>query len=97
LQTECSINLHVSTGARKNQVVEITSDGVVKIKISAQPIEGKANIGLVKYLSDVLSIPVSRIHIERGEKTHYKRVKISGISLEDATKRLILAIDGKIT
>jgi uncharacterized protein len=94
LQTECRINLLVSTGARKNKVVEITSDGVAKIKISAPPVEGKANIGLVKYLSDVLSIPVSRINIERGEKSHNKRVRITGISFEDALIILKLAADG---
>lgn len=97
MQDECSINVHISPGARKNQVVGITIDGVVKIKISAPPVEGKANKGMVKYLSEVLSIPVSRIIIERGEKSHTKQVRILGISFADASERLQLAARGKIT
>lgn len=95
MSAECSFNVHISPGARKNQVVEITSDGVTKIKVSAPPVEGKANLALIKYLSNVLNIPVSKIQIERGEKSRNKLVKIAGISLEDATKKLKLAIGEK--
>jgi uncharacterized protein len=96
LQNECSINVHISPGARKNQVIGITFDGEVKIKISALPVEGKANIALVKYLSGVLSIPISRINIERGEKSHNKKVRISGLTLEEASERFNLAAREKI-
>jgi uncharacterized protein (TIGR00251 family) len=91
LLPECSLLVHISPGARKNQVVGITSDGVTKIKISAPPVEGKANLGLKKYLSLVLAIPVSKIEIERGEKSRNKLVKITGIAYEDAIKRLKFA------
>jgi uncharacterized protein len=88
---ECNLLVHISPGARKNKVVGITSDGVTKIKISAPPVEGKANLALIKYLSVVLEIPVSKIEIERGEKSRDKMVKITGISSEDAINRLKFA------
>lgn len=97
MPTECSINVHISPGARKNQVVEITSEGVTKIKISAPPVDGKANLALIKYLSNVLNIPVSKIQIGRGEKSRNKLVRIVGISLEDTTKKLKSAIREKIS
>lgn len=96
LETNCIITVHISPGARKNQIIGIMTDGVVKIKISAPPVEGKANIGLVKYLSTVLSVPVSKINIVRGEKSHNKQVRISGISLDDVYIRLKLATEGKL-
>ena len=86
--SDCCIRVHVSPGARKNQVVGMTTDGVIKIKISSPPVEGKANIGLVKYLSDVLNVPVSKIKIEHGEKSRDKLLRLSGISLEEASERL---------
>ena len=89
MSAECSINVHISPGARKNQVVEITSEGVTKIKISAPPVEGKANLALMKYLSNVLNqFRFQRFKLN-GEKNHdNKLVKIAGISLEDATIRV---------
>jgi uncharacterized protein (TIGR00251 family) len=89
--------VHISPGARKNQVVGISSDGVTKIKISAPPVEGKANLGLIKYLSIILTVPVSKIQIERGEKSRNKLIRIAGISYEDAIKRLKLAAGEKIS
>lgn len=97
MQTECNLMVHISPGTRKNQVVGITSDGVTKIKILAPPVEGKANLGLRKYLSIVLTIPVSKIEIERGEKSRNKMVKITGITYDDAINRLKIAAGEIIT
>lgn len=85
--------IHVIPGAKINQVVNVSDQGVIRIKITAPPVEGKANIGLAKYLSKILNIPVSRIVIEHGEKSRDKRVRINGLSQESAVGLIRKSVD----
>ncbi len=52
-------------GAKRNEVVRF-EEGVWHIKIAAPPTEGKANKGLIEFLSEVLDISKSRISIDKG-------------------------------
>lgn len=51
-------------------------DGYIKLKIKEKPIEGKANKAIIKYLSDVLDIPKTRITILNGEKGSLKLIQV---------------------
>ena len=72
------IKLKISPNASKNEIIK-TEEGV-KVKITAQPVDGKANKALIEFLSKHFKIPKSSIEILRGEtskektlliKTHY--------------------------
>ena len=62
----------------KSKVDQITvnADGSLRIKIKAQPVDGKANEYLVKYLSDLFDLPKSNIEIMSGFTNSHKRVNI---------------------
>ena len=49
----------------------------LKINIAAQPEDGKANDELVKFLSQILKIPKSKIEILRGATARHKLLKFS--------------------
>lgn len=61
-----------------SKVDEITreADGSLKLKIKAQPVEGKANKYLVEYLSGLLKIPKSKIEVLKGTTTTFKTLQI---------------------
>lgn len=68
------VKLKISPNASKNEIIK-TPDGV-KIKITSQPIDGKANRCLVEFLSKQFKIPKSSIEIIRGETSKEKTLLI---------------------
>ena len=84
---EVRISLRIQPGAPKNAVAGLVN-GVWKIRVTAPPVEGKANRELIEYLSDVLDVPKSNITIVKGETGRDKVVSIIGRTREEVEKRL---------
>jgi uncharacterized protein len=72
-----ALALRVTPRASKNEIVEILSDGTVKIHLTAPPVEGKANEALLRFLAEVLDVPLSRLDIVAGEGGRDKLVSIT--------------------
>lgn len=68
------IKLKISPNASKNEIIR-TEDGM-KVKITAQPIDGKANKCLVEFLSKTFKVPKSSIEIVKGETSKEKTLLI---------------------
>ena len=68
------LNLKISPNASKNALIK--DETGVKIKLTAQPIEGKANKALVEFLSKQLKIPKTSIEILKGETSKDKTLLI---------------------
>ena len=75
--------LRISPNASKNEVIK-TSE-CVKIKITAPPVDGKANKCLIEYLSKLFRVPKTSIVILRGETSKDKTLLIK-ISDDDKIK-----------
>lgn len=71
-----ALAIRVTPRARRNEIVEVLSDGTVKIRLTAQPDEVQSNQALINFLSDVLNVPVSRIEIVAGTSGRDKLVSI---------------------
>ncbi len=56
--------------------ITVDPDGLFRIKIKAQPVDGEANEYLVKYLASVFDLPKSNIQIIAGFTNSHKRVNI---------------------
>ncbi len=69
-----TVNLRISPNSSKNEIVK-TEEGIVKVKITAQPIDGKANKALVEFLSKTFKIPKTSIVIVRGETSKDKTIR----------------------
>ncbi len=63
-------------------------ENFLKVKIRAIPEKGNANEELISYLSSILGIAKSRISLLKGHTSKIKQVKIEGISMEDAKKKI---------
>lgn len=57
---------------------------VLQARVSAAPVDGKANDALVRLLARALGVPVSRIVIVAGGQARLKQVEIDGLSDDDA-------------
>ena len=47
-------------------------DGIIRLRVSASPVDGKANASCITLLAKELRIPASAIQIIRGERTRVK-------------------------
>ena len=61
----------------KSEVIGLTTDGAVKVKLAAVPDKGKANEELRALLSEYFKVSKSNIEIILGETSQRKRVKVS--------------------
>lgn len=78
------LTLRISPNASKNEIIK-SEDGI-KVKITAQPIDGKANKALIEYLSKKFKIPKSLFEIIKGETSKDKTVLIKTRNEDDIDK-----------
>lgn len=51
---------------------------MLKAQVSAPPVDGAANVALVKLVAKALGVPKSAVSIHSGETARVKRLRISG-------------------
>lgn len=72
------IKLKISPNASKNEIIK--NDTEIKVKITAQPIENKANKALIEFLSKKFKVAKSNIEIVKGETSKEKTLLFKNIS-----------------
>ena len=75
------IALKVTPGARKNEILGWEDDypqvgRVLKVKIAAPPVEGKANKEIIAFLSRTLKVTKSAVEVVHGTSGRIKLVEI---------------------
>lgn len=63
--------------------------GAVVIRVSAPPVDGKANEAVCKLIADRLNVPKSAVAIVRGESSRDKLVRIEGLSADEVRTSLL--------
>jgi uncharacterized protein len=79
--------VRVIPGASKNEMAGI-QDGALKIKLTAPPVEGKANKACIDFLARLLGVRRSALAIASGEKSRKKIVTIDGMNLRELEDRM---------
>lgn len=74
------LNLRISPNASKNELIK--TDEILKVKITAQPIDGKANKALIEYLSKLFKAPKSSFEIIKGQTSKDKTILIKVYDLK---------------
>jgi len=82
------LQIKVTPRSAKRLITEITGDGLVRIRLTSPPVEGKANQELIRFLADELGIGVSEVEIRTGESSRKKLVKIHGLDLPEVLEKL---------
>ena len=70
------LSCHLQPKAAKDEIVGLHGDSV-KIRITAPPIEGRANAHLIKFLAKQFAVTKRDITILSGELGRQKRIRIS--------------------
>ena len=63
-------------------------DGVLLVRVTAPPVEGKANAALEKLLAGALGVPKSAVQVVAGERSRDKTVAVEGLSEAEVAHRL---------
>ena len=69
------LELYIQPNAKKDELIGEYGDKL-KIRITAPPVDNKANKHLLKFLAIIFAVPPSRIELIKGENQRAKRVKI---------------------
>ena len=64
------IRLKIVPNSSKKDI--ILEEDFIKVKITAQPIENKANKALIEYMSKIFKIPKTSIEIVKGDTSKEK-------------------------
>ncbi len=73
--------------ASRSEIVGIEGDAL-KIRLSAPPVEGKANEALVKFLAERLDVPRANVEIVIGHAARRKVVRIRGVTAAQIERML---------
>lgn len=90
----------VTPKAGKNCILPYnTGDESVKLKVSAPPEDGKANVAVVSLLATLLKLPKSRIEVVSGHQAHHKQIALtlgSATTIEALTRQLAALLGASI-
>jgi len=83
---ELKLKLKISPNASKCEIIKTETE--IKIKLTAQPIEGKANKCLIEFLSKTFKLAKSNIEILKGETGREKTLLFKNLDEEKYNKLL---------
>jgi uncharacterized protein (TIGR00251 family) len=74
-----SFAVRVQPRASSDEIVGEHQDGL-KIRLTAPPVDDRANQALCKLLAMRLKVPLTAVRIASGERSRTKRVEIFGVT-----------------
>ncbi len=86
-QVKTNIQVKVLTRSSKDQIIG-KEGNVLKVKLTAPPVDGKANKALIDLLARRLGVSKTRIEIISGRRSRLKSLLIHGLTLEKITQLL---------
>jgi uncharacterized protein (TIGR00251 family) len=86
--TGATFRVRVQPGASKNEIVGIQEDAL-RVRISAPPVEGKANKVLIQFLAKQLAVKRSQVEILNGHATRRKTIHIIGKGIQKKLQNII--------
>jgi len=82
-----SFRVHVQPKSSHEGIVG-EADGILKLRVTAPPVEGRANEACLRLLAKTLDLPISRLRIVSGQHTRLKTVQIAAVSAETIRAKL---------
>jgi uncharacterized protein (TIGR00251 family) len=83
-----ALTVRVTPRARRTEIAGVMEDGTLRVRVSAPPVEGKANAALVQLLAKILGVRANRIEIVAGQSGLDKILSILELSPEDVQARI---------
>jgi uncharacterized protein (TIGR00251 family) len=87
MEAAALISVRVQPRASADEVVGWQGE-TLRVRLQAPPVEGRANEALCRLLARRLGVPAGRVALVSGARGRVKRVRVEGMSLEEALRRL---------
>ena len=81
------LKLKIVPGASSDEVVGWYGDAL-KVRISAPPERGKANVALLALLASALNVPLAAVQLVAGGASPHKVVEIAGLTDAELRQKL---------
>ncbi len=82
-----SFRVHLQPKASREGIIG-EADGILKLRVSAPPVAGRANEACLRLLAKALDLPVSRLRIATGQHARLKTIQITTASTDAIRARL---------
>jgi len=86
--TEAVLSVHVLPRASREGIAGLSGDSL-RIRLTAPPVENRANEALVRFLAKSLGVPRRSVSILSGGLGRRKLVRVEGLTREECLSRLI--------
>lgn len=87
---DCVLEVRVVPRAAKSGIAGFRA-GAILVRIGAAPVDGAANAELIETLAEALDVPRRAVTLVTGATARTKRVRVEGLSRDEALGRLGLA------
>jgi uncharacterized protein (TIGR00251 family) len=92
LENGIRLAVRVTPRARRDSFGGIVEDAegrpALAVRLAAPPVDGAANKALVAFLARALGVGRSSVRIVSGETARLKIVEVTGVSVDEVTRRL---------
>lgn len=76
-----TLTLHVQPGAKHTTVAGLHGEAL-KIRLSAPPLEGRANAALLKYIASSFDVALRQVELKQGDQSRHKVVAVTGSAVD---------------
>lgn len=74
------LRVRATPNARKSEIIDWELDALVgrvlRVRVAAPPVEGKANAELRNFLAKTLGLSKSKVRLEKGDTSRFKTFEI---------------------
>jgi uncharacterized protein (TIGR00251 family) len=79
MEIDATIAVRLGPRSGRDELIGMR-EGVLVAKVTAPPVDGRANRALCRLISKRVGVPPSRVSVVRGEKSRDKLVRVEGAS-----------------
>ncbi|MEE9277529.1 MAG: DUF167 domain-containing protein [Dehalococcoidia bacterium] len=87
MEVSTRLRIRVTPGSKRDGIAG-WEGGVLRLRVTAPPLEGKANKAVIALLSRALKLPSGDVQLLRGQRSREKTLVITGLSEAEVRARL---------
>jgi len=76
---KADIAIRLQPRSKRDEVVGERA-GAIVVRVTAPPVDGKANAALCAFVARAVGVPTSRVEVVRGQTSRDKVVRVEGVT-----------------
>jgi uncharacterized protein len=85
---EALVSIRLQPRSKREEVVGERGQAIV-VRVTAPPVDGKANAALCAFIARILKIAPNRVEVVRGQTSRDKVVRVEGVTQENLRNALL--------